>query len=97
MKMSNREKIQCGLLAISASLFVGSIAAGVTGNFGVMAISGTGGHVITGLSKLLDDENDELISVYKQLASTNPNDLETWMDTLTDEELEYLHNRVTQI
>ncbi len=55
-----------------------------------------GGHVATGLSQLLNDERDELIKVYKRLASTNPDELITWMDTLTDGELEYLYNRVTQ-
>ena len=50
MRMSKREQLQCGLLAISASLFVGSIASGVTGNLGTMAYTLVGGHVITGLS-----------------------------------------------
>jgi hypothetical protein len=96
MRMSNREKLQCGLLALSASLFVGSIASGVTGNIVPMVYTLAGGHVVTGLTKLLDDERDELIKVYKRLASTNPDELSTWMDTLTDGELEYLYNRVTQ-
>jgi len=96
MKMRNRQRLQCGLLALSASLFVGSIASGVTGNLGTMAYTLVGGHAFAGLGTLLKDERDELITEYKKLASSNPEELGAWMDTLTDEELEYLYDRVTQ-
>ena len=96
MKMSNRERLQCALLALSTSLFIGTIVSGVSGNLGVMEYTLVGGNVFAGASKLLNDERDELIVQYEKLASANPEELEIWMDTLTDEELEYIYGRVTQ-
>jgi hypothetical protein len=92
--MNQREATQWFLLSAAVALTSGAFITFTNGNFGAALIQSSSASVIY---RFIDSDEDdegeksELIQTYKILAKDSPEALETWMDTLTDADVEYIY------